>query len=155
MNLLDLKVVYLPTYCGPKLAYAHPGDSGFDLRAAKRVDSSGYDWWFVRPGGACVIPTGIKVAVPERYELQVRTRSGSPVKNGFMVANSPGTVDSGYRGEVGVIVYNFSKHTVEIQPGDRIAQAVICPFYEAVFVEVTELNETARGEGAYNSTGIK
>jgi len=102
-----------------------------------------------------VVKTGVKVAVPLGFEMQVRTRSGSPLKSDFFVANSPGTVDSGYRGEVGVIVYNYSKEPVTIHPGDRIAQGVICPVFEAVFEEVDELDDTERGDGAYNSTGVK
>lgn len=154
---MKLKIVYLENYNGgrenEKLKYAKHGDSGFDLRAAKDEDGMGY--WLIPPNKAVVIPTGIKVAVPYGFEMQVRTRSGSPLKSDFFIANSPGTVDSGYRGEVGVIVYNYSREPVTIYPGNRIAQGVICPVFEAVFEEVDELDETERGEGAYNSTGVK
>lgn len=154
---MKLKVVYLDNYCGgkdhEKLKYAKPGDSGFDLRAGLVNDVPGY--WEIPPRKATVVPTGIKVAVPEGYELQVRTRSGSPLKSDFWVANSPGTVDSGYRGEVGVIVFNYSKEPVTIHAGDRIAQGVIAPVIQVEFEEVNELDETERGSGAYNSTGVK
>ena len=154
---MKIKVIYLDTYNGgkdnEKLKYAKPGDSGFDLRAANDEDGTGY--WLIPAGKATVVKTGVKVAVPLGFEMQVRTRSGSPLKSDFFVANSPGTVDSGYRGEVGVIVYNYSKEPVTIHPGDRIAQGVICPVFEAVFEEVDELDDTKRGDSAYNSTGVK
>jgi len=143
---IDVKIVYLDNYCGDPLRYEKEGDSGFDLRADTE--------YFVSPGGAIVIKTGIKVAVPFGYELQVRTRSGSPLKRGFVVANSPGTVDSGYRGEVGVIVHNIGDEMLEISAGERIAQGVICPVYQANFIPVYELDKTDRGESGYNSTGV-
>jgi dUTP pyrophosphatase len=77
------------------------------------------------------------------------------LKRGFNVANSPGTVDSGYRGEIGVLVYNLSDEIVEIECGERIAQGVLCPVFQAEFIEVDELDETERGEGAFNSTGVR
>ncbi len=154
---MKLQVVYLDNYNGGKdelkLQYAKPGDSGFDLRAGNAVDETGY--WLIPANKVCVVPVGIKVAVPSGYELQVRTRSGSPLKSDFFVANSPGTVDSGYRGEVGVLVYNYSNEPVTIHPGDRIAQGVIAPVSYVTFDEVDTLDETERGDGAYNSTGIK
>lgn len=146
---LDVKIVYTDDYT-IKLRYEHDGDSGFDLRAQMN-EKGGYQ---IAVGGSIVIQTGIKVAVPKGYELQVRTRSGSPLKRGFVVANSPGTVDSGYRGVVGVICHNISDEIVDIECGERIAQGVICPVVEANFVEVDSLDDTERGEGAYNSTGI-
>ena len=155
-NQVPVNIVYLDTYNGGeddvKLCYEKEGDSGFDLRAATNP-TGGYQ---VAPLGTIVIPTGIKVAVPQGTELQVRTRSGSPLKKGFNVANSPGTVDSGYRGEVGVLVHNLSRiETLDIPCGERIAQGVICPVYNVNFVEVIELDETERGDGAYNSTGVR
>lgn len=154
---MKLKVVYLDNYCGgennEQLKYAKPGDSGFDLRAAHSEDGVGA--WFVPPGVVRVVKTGIKVAVPMGYEMQVRTRSGSPLKSDFFVANQPGTVDSGYRGEVGVLVYNFSKEPITIHSGDRIAQGVIAPVMAVEFDTVDTLDETERGDGAYNSTGVK
>lgn len=152
---MDLKVVYLPNYNGgednKELEYAKEGDSGFDLRAATN-EQGGYQ---VAPQGTIVVPTGIKVACPQGTELQVRTRSGSPLKRGFNVANSPGTVDSGYRGEVGVLVHNLSNEVIDIECGERIAQGVLCPVIKANFVIIDEydLDTTDRGDGAYNSTG--
>lgn len=150
-----LKVVYLEEYNGGEdnegLVYAKDGDSGFDLRAQNN-DGCGYQ---IGVGGTIVIPVGIRVATPKGTELQVRTRSGSPLKKGFVVANSPGTVDSGYRGVVGVICHNISDKAIDIECGERIAQGVICPVLEANFIEVDSLDETDRGEGAYNSTGTR
>ena len=154
LNTIPLEVVYTDDYNGgeekEELRYEKDGDSGFDLRAQTN-EAGGYT---IGAGGTIVIPTGIKVAVPNGLELQVRTRSGSPLKKGFVVANSPGTVDSGYRGVVGVICHNISNTPVEIECGERIAQGVICPVMKAQFVSVDELDETERGEGAYNSTGV-
>lgn len=153
-NDIPIKIVYTDNYNGgednKKLEYEKDGDSGFDLRA----ESNSVGGYQIGVGGTIVIPVGIKVAVPNGSELQVRTRSGSPLKRGFVVANSPGTVDSGYRGVVGVICHNISDQVVEIECGERIAQGVVCPVYKADFVVVDTLDETERGEGAYNSTGI-
>ncbi len=154
-NEIPVKIIYLNTYNGgddnQKLVYAREGDSGFDLRAANN-EQCGYQ---IAPQGTIVIPTGIKIALPQGTELQIRTRSGSPLKRGFNVANSPGTVDSGFRGTVGVLCHNLSDEVIVIDCGERIAQGVVCPVYRANFIEVDELDKTERGEGAYNSTGIK
>lgn len=154
-NNVPVEIIYLESYNGgeddSKLVYAKEGDSGFDLRAANN-EQGGYQ---IAPKSVIVVPTGIKVAVPAGTELQVRTRSGSPLKKGFNVANSPGTVDSGYRGEVGVLCHNLSDEVVEIECGERIAQGVLCPVLKAEFNEVFFLDETDRGEGAYNSTGVR
>lgn len=153
-NKIPVKIVYTDDYNGgtdnKKMEYAHEGDSGFDLRAQNNK-SSLYD---IAPGGTIIIPVGIKISIPKGIEMQVRTRSGSPLKKGFVVANSPGTVDSSYTGVVGVICHNITDTLITIESGERIAQGVICPVYKANFVEVEELDITERGEGAYNSTGI-
>lgn len=147
--MVNVEIVYTDDYNGGEdnelMKYAKKGDSGFDLRAAKDVN--------VEPDETTMIPTGIKVAVPEGYELQVRTRSGSPVKRGFFVGNSPGTIDSGYRGEISVIVHNFGKDVLKIKGGERIAQGVICPVYQAHFIRVNELDKTERGENGFHSSG--
>ena len=129
--------------------YAHPGDAGADLTAANTSDVVIY------PGQTKLIPSGMKVAVPEGYELQVRSRSGLASKNSIHVLNSPGCVDSGYRGEVGVILHNAHEHLCfTVKPGMKIAQAVFAPVVKAVFVKVDALDETVRGEGAYGSSGL-
>jgi dUTP pyrophosphatase len=101
-----------------------------------------------------IIPTGIKVAVPNGYELQVRPRSGLAAKNGVTVLNSPGTVDSGYRGEVGVILTNFDKRLFKVSHGDRIAQMIVKEVPKTVIEVVEELTDTERGSGGFGSTGV-
>lgn len=100
------------------------------------------------------IPLGFAVEIPEGYEMQIRGRSGNARKKWVQVFNSPGTIDSDYRGEVGAILYNASDNDFEVNPGDRIAQAVVAPVIQAKWEEVTELSETKRGTGGFGSTGI-
>lgn len=102
-----------------------------------------------------IIPTGICVSIPNGYEGQVRPRSGLAAKKGITVLNAPGTIDADYRGEIGVILVNLSDTTFRINPGERIAQLVFAKCERAEFVEVEELDETARGEGGFGSTGLK
>lgn len=132
--------------------YAHKGDSGFDFRANLTEEIN------LLPGEWKAIPTGLYFEIPSGYELQVRPRSGLSFKNGVTVLNSPGTVDSGYRGEIQVILINHSKETFIIQNGDRIAQGVISPVLTSEITKlnkVANLSETKRGEGKFGSTGIK
>lgn len=129
-------------------AYQTEGASGFDLQA-NNADP------IVLPAGATrLVPTGIKVAVPHGFELQVRSRSGLALKNNVFVLNSPGTVDADYRGEVGVILHNASDKEFVVNRGDRIAQGVIAPVYHARFEVVEELDTTTRGAGGFGSTGV-
>jgi dUTP pyrophosphatase len=102
-----------------------------------------------------LIPTGMSVAIPEGYEGQVRPRSGLALKHGIGMLNAPGTIDADYRGEIGVILFNFSDTPFKIQRGDRIAQLVIAKIEKAKFVEVDTLSETARGMGGFGHTGVK
>lgn len=129
--------------------YEHATDSGFDLRA----DIEQEKWLY--PYQVLLIKTGLAVAVPEGCELQIRPRSGTALKNGVTVFNSPGTVDAGFRNEVGVILYNSSETPFKIEPQQRIAQGVICPVIKADFMVVTELPESDRGQGGFGSTGLK
>lgn len=149
-TLPPLLVRYLPHYdrerFGP-LDRAHPGDAGLDLRAALAEPLD------LAPGDIRVVPTGLSVAVPEGYEMQVRSRSGLSTK-GVVVANAPGTVDAGYRGEVGVILTNIGRETVTLQPGDRIAQAVLAAVALLPVAEVTDLPPSTRGAGGFGSTGV-
>jgi dUTP pyrophosphatase len=133
----------------PRPEYQTPGAAGFDLRAALKADEA----IELFPGDRALIPTGIAVAVPAGYELQVRSRSGLAYVCGLMVLNSPGTIDSDYRGEIKVILHNTSTQQYVIERGDRIAQAVLCPVLSAKFVEVESLDETERGGGGFGSTG--
>lgn len=142
----------------PYPEFKHPGDSGFDLRAwidgdEKRV--------VLFPLERVLIHTGIYVQIPKDTELQIRPRSGCALKYGLVVLNTPGTVDSNYRGEVCVIAANISNEMLQINDGDRIAQAVLCPVYNSYNVSLdivkdkNELSETERGSDGFNSTGLK
>ncbi|MFZ4687687.1 MAG: dUTP diphosphatase [Polymorphobacter sp.] len=129
----------------PLPAYASAGAAGFDLRAAAAMT--------IAPGHFALVPTGFAVAVPDGFELQVRPRSGLAVKHGVTVLNSPGTVDSDYRGEVSVCLINHGAAAFEIARGDRIAQALVTAAPQVALVEVLELGATARGSGGFGSTG--
>ena len=125
--------------------YAHPGDAGADVFAAGHV--------VIEPGATALVPTGIAIELPHGYEAQVRPRSGLALKHSVSVLNTPGTIDAGYRGEVGVIMINHGREPFEINPGDRIAQMVIKPVLEIEMVEAETLSDTSRGAGGFGSTG--
>jgi len=170
-NKLEVKVKKVhPDAVIPQ--YARPGDAGFDLVAVEDV--------IIWPGGTTKVPTGLAFAIPPGYELQIRPRSGISAKTKLRISNAPGTVDAGYRGEVCVLVNNIStvpsvtdewtqtraidgeyiygtkapEGTYLIRKGDRIAQGVIAPVYQAQFEVVDELDETERGTGGFGSTGM-
>jgi dUTP pyrophosphatase len=107
----------------------------------------------LQPGMRALVPTGIAIALPEGYEAQIRPRSGLALKHGITLVNSPGTIDSDYRGEIGVIAINHGSVPFTIKNGERIAQMVFAPFIRALLVEVDELEETARGDGGFGHTG--
>lgn len=136
-------------------AYAHKGDAGFDLSAIvlEKTSDSYTDKTTILPGQKYIARTGLAFAVPQGYELQVRPRSGLAYKHGITVINSPGTVDSGYRGEVMVILLNTGTEPFEIKTGDRIAQAVINKLPKVIIREVEDLDKTERGSGGFGSTG--
>jgi len=129
--------------------YQTPGSAGLDLRA------NIIDPITLAPGDFLVIPVGIHIALPLGYEAQIRPRSGLAAKHGITVLNSPGTIDSDYRGEIKVPLINHGKGSFEITRGLRIAQMVIAAVHMAEFVEVDELNETERGEGGFGSTKLE
>jgi dUTP pyrophosphatase len=129
-------------------AYATQGAAGMDLQAAVAAPVT------VPPGGRALIPTGLRVAIPEGHELQIRPRSGLALKHGITLPNTPGTIDSDYRGELGVILLNTSGDPFVVERGMRIAQAVLAPVLKAEWLEVASLDETARGQGGFGSTGI-
>jgi len=131
----------------PLPAYATEGSSGLDLLAAVDEDLT------IGPGERKLAPTGIRVAVPPGYEAQVRPRSGLALNHGLSMVNTPGTIDSDYRGPVQVIVINHGSEPYTIRRGDRIAQMVICPVVRARLVECAELPETGRGPGGFGHTG--
>ena len=148
-------VKYINKSNNPEPSYAHKGDSGFDLRAFINTEE---ELITLLPNTWKAIPTGLYFEIPENYEMQVRPRSGLAFKNGVTVLNSPGTVDSGYRGEIQVILINHSQEPFIIKNGDRIAQGVICSVNSGLITKLTkttELNETQRGDGKFGSTGIK
>lgn len=129
----------------PLPAYATDGASGMDLLAAAALT--------IPPSGRALVPTGLCIAVPEGFEMQVRPRSGLALKHGVTVLNAPGTVDSDYRGEVGVILLNTGAEPFHISRGERIAQAVFAPVTRGEWEEVVVLPETRRGDGGFGSTG--
>lgn len=134
----------------PTPTYQSKGAAGFDLYAAIDVDYAS-----VSPGHRIIIPTGVAVAVPEGYELQVRPRSGLAAKYGISIVNTPGTVDSDYRGELFVILINTDmSNGFQIKRGDRIAQGVVSPIVQVDLIEVDELSDTTRGTNGFGSTGI-
>lgn len=129
--------------------YATPGASGMDLRAnlSEAIALNSLE--------RTLIPTGIRLEIPEGYEGQIRPRSGLALKQGLTCLNSPGTIDSDYRGEVNVLLVNLSSETRTIQPGDRIAQLVFCPVAKASLHSSDQLEATERGEGGFGHTGIR
>lgn len=131
----------------PLPAYQTEGSAGMDLCAAVEQDET------LSPGEWRLISTGLRIAIPEGFEGQVRPRSGLALKHGVTVLNAPGTIDSDYRGEVKVALVNHGKEPFVVRRGERIAQLVICPFARAEWQLVSELDDTARGHGGYGSTG--
>lgn len=108
----------------------------------------------IKSGEFAMIPTGLSFAIPEGYEIQVRPRSGLAAKNGVTVLNTPGTIDSDYRGEVKVILINHGKDAFTVNNGDRIAQLIVAPVTQGIFEKTDELDSTERGEGGFGSTGV-
>ena len=148
--MTTVRVERLPHAEGLALpAYETAGSAGMDLRAAVAE----FEPVVLAPGERRLIPTGLKIALEPGYEAQVRPRSGLALKHGVTCLNSPGTIDSDYRGEVGVILINHGQIPFEIRRGERIAQMVIAPYAQAVMAEVEALDETARGAGGFGSTG--
>ena len=133
----------------PLPAYETSHAAGMDLRAAVPDDEP----FVLQPGTRHAIPTGLAFALPDGFEGQVRPRSGLALKAGVTCLNTPGTIDADYRGEVKVILINLGEEAFTIRRGDRIAQLVIAPVVQAQWIEVDNLNETARGAGGFGSTG--
>jgi len=145
-----IQVKILPHGQGLELpAYESATAAGMDVRAALEADAP----LTLAPGAYAIVPTGLAMALPSDYEAQIRPRSGLAAKHGVTVLNTPGTIDSDYRGEVKVILINHGTEPFIINRGERIAQMVIAPVVQAVCETVTELDETARGEGGFGSTG--
>ncbi|HUX59970.1 MAG TPA: dUTP diphosphatase [Ignavibacteriaceae bacterium] len=136
----DFEDIELPTY-------ATSGSSGMDIRAAIK------EVIIIKKGEIALVPTNLSVEIPKGYEIQVRPRSGLAIKHGIGVLNSPGTIDADYRGEIKIILFNFSKEDFTISRGDRIAQIVLSKVYIAKLIKTNDLAESSRGEGGFGHTG--
>lgn len=145
MSSLVLKIRKVREVPDPE--YQTSGSAAFDLHAAILDEVE------LQPGERRVIPTGLTMAIPEGYEGQVRPRSGLAIKKGFGMVNSPGTIDSDFRGEIGIIAINFGAEPITIKPLERVAQMLIAPVTRVRFEMVDELDVTERGIGGYGSTG--
>ena len=129
--------------------YAYPSDSGFDLYSTEELE--------IGPFGRALVSTGIKLSIPDEFEIQVRPKSGLAINQGLTVLNTPGTVDSGYNGEIKVIVFNTNNNYVKLPKGMKIAQAVLCPVVNGKYVnliEVDKVTDGERGDNGFGSTGI-
>ncbi|MCZ0932774.1 MAG: dUTP diphosphatase [Oligoflexia bacterium] len=145
---MTVKVKALESFKGKLPEYKTEGASGFDIRACLTEDFN------LGPGERGLIPTGLSFEIPPGFELQCRPRSGLALKQGLTVLNTPGTIDSDYRGEIKVIILNTSKENIKIKDQDRIAQLVLSPVFRAEFVKQEELSQSKRGGGGFGSTGI-
>ncbi|MCW3798853.1 dUTP diphosphatase [Sphingomonas sp. BN140010] len=144
--MIRIQIARLPHGQGlPLPAYATPGAAGMDVVAAEDLD--------LHPGERHAVATGFKVAIPDGYEIQVRPRSGLALKHGISVPNTPGTIDSDYRGELKIIMINFGAQPFPIRRGERIAQIVPAAVTQAAWEEVADLDQTDRGAGGFGSTG--
>jgi dUTP pyrophosphatase len=146
-SAVDLKFVNNSENQNPE--YAYKSDSGFDLRASE-------DKW-IFPNSRVLIPTGLKFDIPDGYEIQVRSKSGLALNQGLFVLNSPGTVDSGYLGEIQVILFNTTQEKVKIEKGQKIAQAVLCPVVSGKWVNLTQISNLGskdRNDNGFGSTGL-
>lgn len=150
MNEIEIRVQRLPHVSGlPLPSYQTEHAAGLDLLAALPAGAP----LMLAPGARALVPTGLAIALPPGFEAQVRPRSGLAVKSGLTVLNSPGTIDSDYRGEVQVLLINLGDAPVLLERGMRIAQMVIAPVQRAVLTEVPSLDPTTRGSGGFGSTG--
>ncbi len=147
MSTVNIRIVNKGRHALP--SYATCGSAGMDLRA--NIDSP----VTIAPLGRAIVPTGIHIALPVGYEAQIRPRSGLAAKSGVTVLNSPGTIDSDYRGEICVILVNLSSDAFVINDGDRICQMVIARHEIATFTEVDSLDDTVRGDGGFGHTGVQ
>ena len=146
---MKIKIQKLPNFKGTLPSYETLGSAGMDIHAAIG------DSVKLHAGDRVLIPSGFKVEIPKGFEIQIRPRSGLAFKNGITVLNSPGTIDSDYRGEVGVIIINHGSEIFFINPGDRIAQMIVSQLIQAELEEIDSLSITARGDGGFGSTGVK
>ncbi len=145
--MTEIKIAMMPDCQDLFPAKAHDDDAAYDLRA--RCDT------LLVPGRSVLVPAGFMLELPPGFEAQIRPRSGLALKHDIMLTNSPGTIDAGYRGEVGIIMYNGGKTDFPVKRGDRIAQMVICKLPEVTLTAADTLSETGRGSGGFGSTGKK
>ena len=143
--MIDLPVINMSPYKLPD--YATSSSAGLDLRANIKKPL------YLKPFQRILIPTGLKISLPDKFEGQIRPRSGLALKYGITVLNSPGTIDADYKGEVGVILINLSSERYEIKPGDRIAQMIISSFTNVNWKLVEDIGKSERGESGFGSTG--
>lgn len=148
MKKISVRVKKLAHFQGELPAYESSLASGFDIRAQLSAPLS------LKPGARALVPTGLAFEIPPGYEIQIRPRSGWASKKGITVVNSPGTIDADYRGEVKIALIHLGEEPMEIVDQDRVAQAVLCPVFQAQLEEVSELSSTQRGEGGFGSTGF-
>lgn len=144
-----MKIKIVNTSHHPLPEYATPMSAGLDLRANLDAPLK------LQPMQRCLVPTGLRIALPQGYEAQVRPRSGLALKRGITVLNAPGTIDADYRGEIGVILINLSQDCFVINDGERIAQLVIAAYEQAEFEQVESLDQTERGEGGFGHSGMQ
>lgn len=144
---MKIKLKCLSHFKGEIPKYQTAGSSGFDVRA--QLEKS----LILKPFERTLVPTGLVVEVPRGYEVQARPRSGLAIKEGLTLLNTPGTIDSDYRGEIKIIVINLGQNDIEIQDQDRIAQLVVCPVIMVQFDLIEEVSQTSRSEGGFGSTG--
>ena len=147
MNIINCKIINKSN--NPLPRYQTDGSAAMDLMANLKEKIT------LRPLERMLIPTGIHISIPNGYEAQVRPRSGLAIKSGISVLNSPGTIDSDYRGEVGVVLINLSNKNFIVNNGDRIAQLIVTSFSKISWVESKSLDTTDRGDGGFGSTGLK
>jgi dUTP pyrophosphatase len=147
-SLVDVRIKRLEGNTLPLPEYKTIGSAGFDLMACINKDE------VLEAGQIKLIGTGLSFEIPVGYEIQIRPRSGLAAKNGISIVNTPGTIDSDYRGEVKIILINHSKEKFVIKHGDRIAQAVLVPVVHANLIEAEDLNTTQRGSGGFGHTGV-
>ncbi len=136
----------------PLPAYETRGAAGADLRANLPPDGRA-GGVVLRPMERCILPTGLRLEIPRGHEVQIRPRSGLALKHGITLANTPGTIDSDYRGPLGVLLVNLGTESYNVHHGDRIAQMIVAPVVQARFELTSRLGETARGQGGFGSTG--
>lgn len=149
MEKITLRIKRIKNSDLPLPTYETDGSAGMDIRASLDEDVT------LEPGDIKLIPTGISVSIPMGYEGQIRPRSGLALKHGIGLVNSPGTIDSDYRGEVRIIMINYGKKSFTIKHGDRIAQMIIARICHAAIEEVLELDSTGRGQGGFGHSGIE